>query len=92
MFFFSRDLISRNKVKCDLFEVEAMRDVVGGHESSQQMGDGTGLTTVRPERERVHPPMSVEQWKNTHIEEPLEGEAAHQNPQRTCNRLTCGAD
>lgn len=33
--FFPRELISRNKVKSDLFEVEAVRDVVGGHESSQ---------------------------------------------------------
>lgn len=53
-----------------------MRDVIGGHESSQQMGDSTGLTTVRPERERVHPPLSVEQRTNVHLEEPLEGDAA----------------
>lgn len=26
------------------------------------MGDGTGLTAVRPERECVHSPVSVEQW------------------------------
>lgn len=60
-----------------------MRDVIGGHECSQQMGDSTGLTTVRPERECVHPSLSVEQWKNAHLEEPSEGEAPQQNSKRT---------
>lgn len=68
-----REFISLHKVNSDLFEVEAVRDVIGGHESSQQVGDGTGLTTVRPERERVHPPLSGEQRTNVLLEEPLEG-------------------
>ena len=38
-----------------------MRDVIGGHEGGQQMGNGTGLTTVRPERKRVHPSLSAKQ-------------------------------
>lgn len=38
-----------------------MRDVISGHEGSQQMGNGTGLTAVRPEHERVHPPLSAKQ-------------------------------
>lgn len=42
----------------DLLEVKAMRDVISSHEGSQQMGDGTSLTTVRPEHECVHPPLS----------------------------------
>lgn len=45
----------------DLLEIEAVRDVISSHEGSQQMGDGTGLTTVRPERECVHPPLSGKQ-------------------------------
>lgn len=41
-----------------------MRDVVSSHEGSQQMGDGTSLTTVRPEHECVHPPLSGKQKTN----------------------------
>lgn len=41
----------------DLFEVEAVRNVVSCHEGSQQMSDGAGFTTMRPEHERVHPPL-----------------------------------
>lgn len=51
-------------VRTDLLEVEAVRDVVSSHEGCQQMGDGTGFTAVRPERECVHPPLSVKQKKN----------------------------
>lgn len=76
---FFREFISLHKVKSDLFEVEAVRDVIGGHESSQQVGDSTGLTTVRPERERVHPPLSGEQRTNVLLEEPLEGKASQAN-------------
>lgn len=54
-----------HKERTDLLEVEAVRDVIGSHEGSQQMGDGTGLTTVRPEHERVHPPLSGKQKINT---------------------------
>lgn len=53
-----------HKARSDLLEVEAVGDVIGGHEGSQQMGDGTGLATVRPERERVHPPLSGERKTN----------------------------
>lgn len=45
--------------RTDLLEVEAVGDVVSSHEGSQQMGDGTGLAAVRPERERVHAPLST---------------------------------
>ena len=41
-----------------------MRDVVSSHEGSKQMGDGTSLTTVRPEHECVHPPLSGKQKIN----------------------------
>lgn len=51
-------------VRTDLLEVEAVRDVVRSHEGSQQMGDGAGLTAVRPEGERVHPPLSGKQKIN----------------------------
>lgn len=61
---FWAEFILLHKVRSDLFEVEAVGDVIGGHEGSQQMGDGTGLATVRPERERVHPPLSGEQKTN----------------------------
>lgn len=44
-----------------------MRDVVSSHEGSQQMGDGTGLTAVRPERECVHSPLSGKQKINKYI-------------------------
>lgn len=54
-----------HKERTDLLEVEAVRDVISSHEGSQQMGDGTGLTTVRPEHERVHPPLSGKQKINT---------------------------
>lgn len=47
----------------DLLEVEAVRDVVSGHEGSQQVCDGAGLSTVRPEQERVHSPLSGEQHR-----------------------------
>lgn len=43
-----------------------MRDVISSHEGSQQMGYGTGLTAVRPEHERVHPPLSGKQNINKH--------------------------
>lgn len=43
-----------------------MRDVVSGHEGSQQMGDGPGLTAVRPEHECVHPPLTGKQMRNTY--------------------------
>lgn len=66
MFIYSKeDAASKlHKERTDLLEVEAMRDVVSGHEGSQQMGDGTSLTTVRPECEGVHPPLSEEQKIN----------------------------
>jgi len=50
--------------RTDLLEVEAVGDVVRGHEGSQQMGDGAGLTAVRPECERVHAPLSGKQTIN----------------------------
>lgn len=59
-----REFILLHKARSDLFEVEAVGNVIGGHEGSQQMGDGTGLAAVRPERERVHPPLSGEQKTN----------------------------
>lgn len=59
-----------NPVKrTDLLEVEAMRDVVSSHEGSQQMGDGTSLTTVRPEHECVHPPLSERKKTNKYYTE-----------------------
>lgn len=48
----------------DLLEVEAVRNVVSSHETSQQMCDGSGLTTVRPEQECVHSSLSKEQTIN----------------------------
>lgn len=45
----------------DLLQVEAVRDVICSHERSQQMGDGTSLTTVRPEQEGVHAPLPAHQ-------------------------------
>lgn len=41
-----------------------MRDVISRHEGSQQMSDGTSLTTVRSKRECVHPPLSREHKEN----------------------------
>lgn len=38
-----------------------MRNVVSSHEASQQMCDGSGLTTVRPEQECIHSSLSREQ-------------------------------
>lgn len=47
----------------DLLEVEAVGDVIGSHEASEQMGDSTSLTTVRPEQESVHAPLSGKQHR-----------------------------
>lgn len=51
----------RYKVRINLLEIEAMRDVVSCHETGQKMGDGTGFTAVRPKQEGVHPPLPVEE-------------------------------
>lgn len=40
-----------------------MRDVIRGHEGGEQVSDGSGFAAVRPERERVHPPLSGEHKK-----------------------------
>lgn len=76
-------------MRSDLFEVEAVGDVIGGHEGGQQMGDGTGLATVRPEHERVHPPLSGDTKTNVlfFLEEPffllpLRGKTLKQNADR----------
>lgn len=74
-----------------------MRDVVSSHESSQQVGDSTGLATVRPKSECVHPPLSGGHRTNVLSEEQLEGKASQPNSddlkrggeERRC--LTCGA-
>lgn len=97
-----RKFFSLHDVRSDLFEVEAVGDVIGGHEGGQQMGDGTGLATVRPERERVHPSLSGEQktnvfffFRGTFFFLPLRGKTLKQNAggvtASVTRRLTCGA-
>lgn len=98
---FGREFILLHKATSDLFEVEAVGDVIGGHEGGQQMGDGTGLATVRPERERVHPPLSVKTNVLFFLEEPLSPVSEVQNTETKrrqsdseragTRRPTCGA-
>lgn len=57
----SSTFLKTQKERADLLEVEAMGDVVSSHEGSQQMGDGPGLSTVRPEQEGVHASLSGKQ-------------------------------
>lgn len=90
--YFSLMFYRATEAKCHLFEVKAVRDVIGGHERGQQMSDRTGLTTVRSEREGVHPPLSVEHRINVHLGEQLEGKRDETKvPKARQGGPTCGA-